>query len=134
MNTAAFAILHLLPMDIAVNHSLADIVLHYQTVLLANSSNQTFRDDVTMLTSSGSSPNVCLLFFFSLAGHIRSARMGECRVSPRIYSVVISQFRELGLVLQSESSISISFDRSTVQLYVGNIEDYQYEQFITDQC
>jgi hypothetical protein len=64
VNSAAFAILHLLPVDIATSYNLADIVLHYQTVLLANVSNQTFTDDVTIFTFSRASANVVVMFFF----------------------------------------------------------------------
>ena len=65
VNTAAFAILHLLPVDVSISHTLKEIVFDYETVLLANISNQNFTDDVTIGMSLQSLLNASLLFFFS---------------------------------------------------------------------
>ena len=48
-NSAAFAILHLLPVDVGFNSSFNALVANYEQDILFNTSNMTFADDVSQL-------------------------------------------------------------------------------------
>ena len=47
-NSAAFAILHLLPVDVSFNGTFNDLVANYEQDILSNGSNMTFGDDVSL--------------------------------------------------------------------------------------